>query len=389
MKRQAYDKAIDLLRRASTGKGFLASADDVSNYKRIWARDGVICGLAALASGDQQLIQTFRQTIATLAEHQHRLGTIPSNVQPETGEVSYGGLAGRVDALTWFVIGVCQLAKYLDEPEIVQQYEVHISKCLHLLETWEFNNRDLVYVPLSGNWADEYITDGYVLYDQLLRLWALRCYHHFKPSEMLKKKIQAVEIAIQHNFLPHTAGEKVHQQAYDKLHFDAYIPASFSPAGYKNKFDALATSLAFLLDIGDPELRSAMQLYGKKLSQGLDLKILPAFWPPVFEEDPEWHLLRDNCKFEFRNFPYEFHNGGSWTMVNGFYGLALLSQNDQDEASQILEHVNLANAKDDYAFYECFNSATGDPNGVSNCAWSASSTVMLTRAIDHNFKLFF
>jgi hypothetical protein len=29
-----------------------------------------------------------------------------------------------------------------------------------------------LYVPLSGNWADEYITDGYVLYDQLLRVWA-------------------------------------------------------------------------------------------------------------------------------------------------------------------------------------------------------------------------
>jgi hypothetical protein len=39
--------------------------------------------------------------------------------------------------------------------------------------TWEFNNKGLLYVPLSGNWADEYITDGYVLYDQLLRfgLW--------------------------------------------------------------------------------------------------------------------------------------------------------------------------------------------------------------------------
>jgi hypothetical protein len=43
-------KAIELLQKASSSEGFLASAQDISNYKRVWARDGVICGLAALAS---------------------------------------------------------------------------------------------------------------------------------------------------------------------------------------------------------------------------------------------------------------------------------------------------------------------------------------------------
>jgi hypothetical protein len=38
-----------------------------------------------------------------------------------------------------------------------------IQKCLQFLEAWEFNNKHLLYVSLSGNWADEYITDGYVL----------------------------------------------------------------------------------------------------------------------------------------------------------------------------------------------------------------------------------
>jgi hypothetical protein len=38
-----------------------------------------------------------------------------------------------------------------------------IQKCLQFLEAWEFNNKHLLYVSPSGNWADEYITDGYVL----------------------------------------------------------------------------------------------------------------------------------------------------------------------------------------------------------------------------------
>ena len=50
LKEQSYIKAKELLAKASSEKGFLASANDITNYKRIWARDGVICGLARSSS---------------------------------------------------------------------------------------------------------------------------------------------------------------------------------------------------------------------------------------------------------------------------------------------------------------------------------------------------
>ena len=93
MKSIIYNKAIELLHRASSENGFLASAESVSNYKRIWARDGVICGLAALLDGDEKLVQNFKNTLITLANHQHELGHIPSNVyfkENEETEVSFG-----------------------------------------------------------------------------------------------------------------------------------------------------------------------------------------------------------------------------------------------------------------------------------------------------------
>ena len=178
----SYNKSIELLYNVSSTNGFVASAENTSNYKRVWARDGVICGLAALASGDKKLIDTFKITLETLANNQHEIGTIPSNVMinDKTTEVSYGGLAGRVDAITWFIIGICQYTFHTHDNSLIVKYEVEIEKALFLLEAWEFNNRHLIYVPLSGNWADEYITDGYVLYDQLLRIWALKNYNYFK-----------------------------------------------------------------------------------------------------------------------------------------------------------------------------------------------------------------
>ncbi|WP_367772165.1 fructofuranosidase/invertase [Flavobacterium sp. WC2421] len=383
-----YKKAMELLHRASSTEGFLASAQDISNYKRVWARDGVICGLAALASGDNDLIETFRKTLDTLAENQHYNGTIPSNVMTNGAdvEVSYGGLAGRVDAVTWFVIGICQYAFYKKDPSFVIKYEQNIQKCLQLLEAWEFNNKGLLYVPLSGNWADEYITDGYVLYDQLLRIWALRSYNHFAKKESITEKIEKITEQIEINFTPNSVGEKYHERAYNEININKFMPCSFSPAGYKTQFDAFANSLALYLNIGSENFQHSILEYSIELKKERPLQLLPAFWPPIEESDIDWNLLKNNCKYEFRNYPNEFHNGGSWSMVNGFYGLALQSKNKSSEALEILEAINAVNKVEDYSFYENFNSETQKPNGVPFCAWSGAATVMLHQSINTNFK---
>jgi len=385
----AYTKAIDLLHQVATPNGFLASAENTTNYKRVWARDGVICGLAALASGDAQLIATFRNTLETLAKHQHPIGTIPSNVlisDSET-EVSYGGLAGRVDAVTWFVIGICQYAFYKNNTSFVKQYTPEIEKCLSLLQAWEFNNKHLLYTPLSGNWADEYITDGYVLYDQLLRIWALKSYNHFAKSDTISTKIENIMQQVEVNFLPNSIGEKYHERAYNEVVFQDFMPCSFSPSGYKTNYDAFAHSLALLLHIGSKDYQKKMLNYSNQLAENTTLGLLPAFWPPVFETDEHWNLLKNNCKYEFRNHPYEFHNGGSWPMVNGFFGLALVTNHETEKASALLEKINQANAQFDFSFYENFNTQTSEPNGVALCAWSAAATVLVHQSLNTNFKI--
>jgi GH15 family glucan-1,4-alpha-glucosidase len=385
----AYHKAIDLLQTVSTSAGFLASAENTSNYKRVWARDGVICGLAALASGDEKLIETFKNTLETLAKNQHKIGTIPSNVfiSGHNIEVSYGGLAGRVDAVTWFVIGICQYAFYKEDNSFVAKYNNEIEKCFSLLDAWEFNNKHLIYVPLSGNWADEYIIDGYVLYDQLLRVWALKSYNHFAKNDAISEKIIQITEQIEINFMPNSIGEKFHERAYKEFKFQDFAPCSFSPSGYKTQFDAFANSLFLILKIGDNSFQEKTVNYFSNLQKQTPFQLIPAFWPPIQTTDLDWNLLKNNCKYDFRNFPNEFHNGGTWPMVNGFYGLALLSKNRKEEANLLLEHLNKANAMEDFGFYENFNTKTKAPNGVKYCAWSAAAAILLHQSIHNNFKL--
>nr|WP_321221665.1 fructofuranosidase/invertase [uncultured Psychroserpens sp.] len=384
-----YDKSIELLVKCSSTEGFLASAQDISNYKRVWARDGVICGLAALASKDDRLINTFKKTLETLANNQHKIGTIPSNVGigKENSDVSYGGLAGRVDAVTWFIIGVCQYAQHTKNDAFVVKYKNHIDKCLSLLDAWEFNNKHLLYVPLSGNWADEYITDGYVLYDQLLRLWALRSYNVFEKSTSISEKIKNITTQIEINFFPNSSGEKFHERAYSEVKFNQYLPCSFSPSGYKTQYDAFANALSLLLDIGDSDFQKKQIEFSYDLASSTKLGLVPAFWPPIKENDEHWSLLKDNCKYEFRNYPYEFHNGGSWAMVNGFFGLALHAKEEHKKAEIILQKVNASNEMASFSFYENFNTQTQAPNGVPYCAWSAAAGVLLHQTRNNNFKI--
>ncbi len=379
----AYKKAIALLHKATSNNGFLASAENITNYHRVWARDGVICGLAALLDGNQKLVQTFKETLQTLRTHQHEIGNIPSNVafEDKKPSVSFGGLAGRVDTISWFIIGVFNYVNFTNDTAFLTKNKKATEKGFLLLESWEFNTSDLIYVPRSGNWADEYITEGHILYDQLLRLWALRCYQKWFPDKQIGDKIARVTKKLQQNFRKKKDSETpYHPKAYENLKDTSYWQTSVSPSGYQTQYDGFANALAILLRI-DKEYDAKVIDYSEKLRNILPLRLLPAFWPAIQQKDWDWKLLENNCKYEFRNHPYEFHNGGTWQLVNGFYAAALAKNGHKKLAQQVLEKLHECNAVEDWSFYECFNSKTKAPVGVKNCTWSAAAAIIAKQYI--------
>ncbi len=379
-----YKKAKELLFKSSSEQGFLASAEHITNYKRIWARDGVICGLAALLDGDEELQLTFKETLQTLATYQHKNGNIPSNVYfSEQGvQLSFGGLAGRVDTVSWFIIGVCNYTHFTNDISFFESMKPHIEKGLTILECWEFNNNHLLYVPRSGNWADEYITEGHILYDQLLRLWALRAYQKFVNSDDVNFKIDAIENKIKVNYCKvYNSKNRYHPRAFDKLEDIDYWAASITPSGYQVMYDGFANTLALLLNI-DTDFNRRVFAHSEKLRKQLTLQLIPAFWEPIIEESPDWNLLVDNCKYDFRNLPHEFHNGGTWQMINGFYAAAI-SEIDKNAAEDVLKYIRKLNEVKQFSFYENFNSKTGQPNGVPYCTWSAAGEMIAAQYINN------
>lgn len=401
-----YTKALQLLHSCSSADGFLASPSTSHNYRRIWGRDGTIISLAALLTQDTELIETARATFKTLAAHQGPHGEIPSNVDPVAERISYGGTTGRIDADLWFIIGCGEYWQATGDDSFLEEMLRPIEKVRFLLGAWEFNNRGLIYVPLTGDWADEYLHSGYVLYDQLLYLQAQRTLAnihdavHGSYDHVLQEKTTRLLHLIRANFWFNENPESIdayHEVLYSKglqaaCHCaDVHWLPSFSPSGYGYRFDAFANILASLFNVASDEQRHKVDAYIEKELVNDELPLLPAFHPVIQPVDQDWEELQVMFSYTFKNKPYEYHNGGLWPMLTGFYVADLAYRNKTRAAREYLHAIHTANAMrmggEAWGFAEFIHGKTHEPGGTRLQGWSAAAAIIGQHALDGQ-KLF-
>ena len=242
-------EAIEIIRKAITEEGILASAQQRDNYARVWARDSMMTGYAGILVNDEEILAGLEKSVLTLAKHQAENGQIPSNVVND--KASYGTHVGRTDATTWWIVTTCEYLTKTQNQERKNSLKEKIYKALSCLKSWEYNQRGLVYSPLGGNWADEYVTSGYTLYDNVLRYWALKNAAEIYNDETLKILAENTKKLIQENFYKIENGSnsaKYHETAYSKVTAKPYFYASLNANGYDGRFDLAGNALALLLD---------------------------------------------------------------------------------------------------------------------------------------------
>ncbi len=387
---EVYGRAIDVLKEASVKEGFLASANGQDNYSRIWTRDGVVCGLAALASGDNDLILTFKSTLETIFKFQHPIGYFPSNVIPETGKVSYGGAVGRADNPSWAIIGLCSYLKKVHSEEMKQRLFPQVKKAFEVLEAWEFNGKHLIYVPLSGDWADEYFQHGYILFDQLLRLYALELASVQFEVEIWKSKALKIREVIEQNYWKENLGLNPYLPLLnrEKEQFpESFWLMGFNPAEVYPFFDLQANAMALILKLGSAEIQEQIIAnLGNWFNSNEQL--FPSFHPSIQEGEKQMEVLKNNYAYRFRNQANEFHNGGIWPVWNGLMAAALkpLAPEFSERLKLSIEKAcHLAiNEEDRWEFNECLNSKTGKPNGIAFCSWSAAGYILAEKGLYEN-----
>lgn len=420
----SLNKSLELMRKCVTPHGFQAAysltpekvvmADsgvkNGTNYPNVWSRDGVINGLSALVSGDPPLIECFRQNLLTLARHQDASGAIPSNVNPNSpasqadrdlyymggGEglfkPSFGGTVGRIDASTWFVIGAGQYAKHTQDKVFLEGILPAAEKAMGYLRAMETNGKGMLFVPRGGNWADEYVIEGYTLYDNVLYQRSLTEYAqmlgktggdgtiHGKRAERVKDVLQAV-------LWPKKDGEKSYhpglqqslKQKAEKEGFwqDDYFMGAFGPGHEFTRFDSLGNYLAVIFDVATIGQAAKILDHAEKISDN-PLGLTPAFHPVIDESDPEYGELKKIESLGFKNHPHQYHNGGIWPMNNGFRTLAEAHIGRMDKAGQVAQGIERAVAVGDYGHYEYLDGQTLGvaENAKRNQGWSAAANIM-------------
>lgn len=373
--------ALDFLAKATTPYGILASINPTDNYDRIWARDSAIAGLAGLWTNDKIVSDGLYNSLKTLGNAQGKSGQIPSNVDIKTGKISYGGLAGRTDATLWWLIGLSEFLKKYDD-SIKTDFEYKVKKALAVLAAWEFNERGLIYSPLGGNWADEYVTQGYTLYDNMLYLWVLENIATVYNWEACASKAGLLRDLLTQNYYiaqKLTANNDYHPTARENARYKPpYWVASFAPNGYDVRFDMAGNALAIFMNLGSKNITQEVVKWLKTLVTAQNNWLLPVFYPVIKEGDMDWSLLQQNFAYQFKNKPYHFHNGGCWFVWLGFLGYALRKNGFEQEADAIAAQITNSLSTETpspYTFYEYRNTNNFSTGGVANLSFSAAGTV--------------
>ncbi len=383
-------KAQHLLTQLITPDGFLASTQESDNYRRIWMRDSVVCGLAGLLLKDKTLVDGLRASLKTLGDHQHSSGMIPSNVAPESSEVSYGSLVGRIDTASWWILGACLYYQHTNDTVFWKYAQPIIEKAQSFLKAAEFNGKGWIYTPLSGNWADEYPVHGYTLYDNVLRLWAASLWLQLSNSAPQNEILQKTR----HNFWPMPESEN--DLAYQKAPFEALQTASLShflsfilPGVYDTRFDAAGNALALLLfDLSEAQ-KSRLEGFIVTLKKDLGSTLIPAFWPIITETSEDYFLLKGNYSYHFKNHPGHFHNGGIWPVWMGLFCLGLSKQGMNTMVTNIVTAFeNTFTKHPHWNFHEYLDAHTLTPGGTESLGYTASGIVFMDAALQNKTSFF-
>ena len=392
MKEIALNRAVALLENAVGEHGILASTIEADNYKRVWARDGIVAGVAGVLLDNEKIIEGLKKTIITLSKYQHKLGMIPSNVlvKKNGADFSLGSIAGRVDATCWYIVGACLYLKKHPGFEKKDWLKTHLEKALLTLSYWEFNAKGLLYVPTSGNWADEYPVKGHTLYDNLLRLWGLRLYQNIFGDKKKEELLNFIEEKIKINFWPEqkNIGSKYvyHPRLFKNTtkkklrHWLCYL----APEGFNTTFDAAGNALALLLNIGCEEKTETLCNYLKSVYSYLGKNLVPAFWPPIHPGDNDWPSIANNYSFDFKNHPYHFHNGGIWPVWMGLLSLGLSVNQKKEFSKKILTDYLKTEMPEKIEFYEYISSDKMQPGGKKPLCYSAAGLVFMATALQEN-----
>jgi len=316
---QAKEAALNILLHNARGpfQGLPRTAG--WGYPEPYTRDLMISALGFLATGNKQLADALERTLVALANNQSLHGHIPSLAHDSANR-------GSSDSTPLFLFGLALYRISTNQPLFLHE---EAEKALRWMQYQSPDDRVMVSQLPTSDWRDEQYVMGYGLYVNMIVYAYLRLFGEHDSADQLRGLMSRLEVSSE---------EKVSYEQEALIEPSAPYYALYS---YKimtsDRFDLLGNSLAILTGIASPDRATKMLLWVEAECEAmrgrgeLAADLPPCLFPYILPHHADW-LPR----YERYNRPGDYHNGGVWPFICGFYVAACVAAGQMDLAERKL-----------------------------------------------------
>ena len=369
--------SLALLERNLTAHGILAAgrtaAAEARRYTRIFGRDAAICVLAMCGSGVAALERGAVASLDALAAQQAGNGQIPKYVDPEGRDADFWYL-GCIDATLWWLIAADHVRRHGEVGATRWQREV--ERAIAWLLAQEHQHFRLLQQNEASDWADIMPRSGYVLYSNAL-------WYEVKRRYALADA-EATRHHFNHLFDPFQRDLPEYHRARLLRHYarrgrrDPGLYLSFVNLAFAgNEGDVFGNVLAILAGLTDETMghRIVKTITAAGASEPYPIRVV---LHPLTRQHELW---RPYMARHQQNRVHQYHNGGIWPFVGGFWVMALARLGLHDAAEAELARLAVVNALDDWRFTEWFHGRTLAAMGMAGQSWNAATFLLARRAL--------
>ena len=318
--------SLELLQRNLTPHGILAAsrteAAEARRYTRIFGRDAAICVMAMCGSGRPSLEQGAVASLDALAAQQAENGQIPKYVDPVGQDADF----------------------------------------------WQNE---------ASDWADIMPRSGYVLYTNALWYDVKRRYglahaeathHHFNHLfDPFQRDLPEY----------HRARLLRHYARRGRKASGLYLSfVNLAMVGHEG--DVFGNVLAVLCGLADAAAgQRIVKVIGA--AHAADPYPIRVVLHPLSRQHELW---RPYMARHQQNQMHQYHNGGIWPFVGGYWVMALVKLGLRAEARAELARLAQVNALDGWRFTEWFHGRTLAPMGMAGQSWNAAAWLLAHSALE-------
>jgi glycogen debranching enzyme len=372
-------KSIELLQRNLSPGGVLAASLGPKaaerGYTAIFGRDAAVCAIGMALSGDRSLRRAAAAGLHTLAQHQAPNGQIAKFVDLHRREADFWYL-GCIDSTLWWLIALALLDRRRCPGGLRRRYAGRIRLAVQWLLAQEHQRFFLLQQNEASDWADIMPRSGFVLYTNALWYFVKRLY----------RLAHARETRANLNGLFHPFSARIAEYRRARLlndyvlergrHRDLYLSfVNFSFFGEEG--DVFGNVLAVLLGLADARA-SKRTLDALTKAHVSDPYPVRAVTHPIKQDSSLWRPYMARHR---QNFAWQYHNGGIWPMVGGFWIAALVSAGRMAQARAELVKLARVCALRDWEFNEWLHGKTLAPRGMPGQSWNAAAFLMAEHAV--------